>query len=147
DLRNRYADHGFPAARRACRSLSQRFKRGSRASRRPSPSMLNASVVRKMAIPGNTTSQGLVSINTRFAFRSHPQLGVGGCVPNPKKLSDDSMRIEVDTESVLVIIIGAMQLGSTWWNKTRQRLSARARTASIYSFSLTDRTLPLTTRA
>src|SRR2546430_12592127 len=100
-----------------------------------------------MASQGKMTIQEFVSTKTKVAFRPHPQLGVGGCVPSPKKLSDDSIRIEVDTDSVLVIIMGAMQLGSTWWNKTRHRLSARARTASIYSYSFTDRTLLLTTRA
>src|SRR5215831_5718990 len=128
-------------------SLSQRFKRGSRASRKPSPSMLNASVVRKMASPGQMTIHGFVSIKTKFAFRSQPQLGVGGCVPRPKKLSDDSIRIEVATDRVLVMMRGAMQLGKTWWNKIRSGRSARARTASIYSFSFTDKTLLRTTRA
>src|SRR5215813_13637386 len=107
--------------------------------------MLKARVVRKMASPGKMTIQGFISMNTKFVFRSHTQLGVGGCVPNPKKLSDDAIRIEVATERVLVMMMGAMQLGRTWRNNIRYRPRANARTASMYSFSFTDNTLPRTT--
>src|SRR5215510_4289573 len=96
-----------------------RFKRGSNASRKPSPNMLNARVVKKMASPGKTTIQGFTSMNTRFAFKSHPQLGVGGWVPNPKKLSDDSIRIEVAIDRVLVTMRGAIQFGRICRNNSR----------------------------
>src|ERR1700752_4864967 len=96
-----------------------RFNRGSKASRKPSPNMLNARVVKKMASPGNTTIQGFTSMNTKFAFKSHPQLGVGGWVPNPRKLSEDSIRMDVAIDRVLVTIRGAMQFGRICRNNSR----------------------------
>ena len=42
----------------------------------------------KIAIPGKIAIQGLSSMNTTLARKSQPQLGVGGCVPSPRKLND-----------------------------------------------------------
>src|SRR4051812_10172746 len=54
---------------------------GSRMSRRPSPSRLRPSTVRKMARPGNTESHGAVVIWSRASDNMLPQLGNGGRAP------------------------------------------------------------------
>ncbi len=52
--------------------------RGSKRSRRPSPSKLQPSTVRKIAAPWNQASQGASSMKP-IALRSmFPQVGVGG---------------------------------------------------------------------
>src|SRR5262249_7848052 len=127
--------------------LSHIFRRGSRASRKPSPNRLNASTVRKIAIPGKRHSQGLISKIIRPAFRSQPQLGVGGCVPSPRKLSEASAMIDVPTLSVEVTMRGAMQLGRMCRHSRRGSRTARALAASTYVRVLTDSTLPRTMRA
>src|SRR5712691_1070105 len=91
----------------------QTFRRGSRASRSPSPSRLKANTVTRIARPGKIVIHGLISMSVRFCFKSQPQVGVGGCVPKPRKLSDASMTMAVPILSVEVTIIGARQLGST----------------------------------
>jgi hypothetical protein len=44
--------------------------------------------------------QELSSMNTTLARRSPPQLGIGGCLPNPKKLNATSTMIAVATSRV-----------------------------------------------
>src|SRR5206468_829486 len=123
------------------------FRRGSRASRRPSPKRLKPSTVTKMAMPGKSEIQGLDWMNATLAFRSQPQLGVGGWVPSPRKESVASTMIEVAMPSVVVTMIGARQFGRTWRRRIHGSRTPSARHASMYSFSLMDRTLPLTRRA
>ena len=43
-----------------------------------------------------------------------PQLGFGGWVPMPRKLSDASSRIAEATQSVISTTIGAAMFGTTW---------------------------------
>src|SRR5262249_12010476 len=123
------------------------FRRGSSASRRPSPNRLKPNTVTKMARPGKSESQGLAWMKAMLALRSQPQLGVGGWVPSPRKLSVASTMIDVAMPSVVVTMIGARQLGSTWRKRIEGSRTPSARHASTYSFSLIDNTLPRTRRA
>src|SRR5215831_2347370 len=123
------------------------FRRGSSASRRPSPKRLKARTLRKMAAPGKRQIQGLISRIIRPALRSQPQLGVGGCVPSPRKLSEASAMIDVPTLSVEVTMRGAMQLGRICRHSKRGSRTARALAASMYVRALTESTLPRTIRA
>ena len=100
-----------------------------------------------MAMPGNSEIQGLDWMNATLAFRSQPQLGVGGCVPSPRNDRVASTMIDVAMPSVVVTMIGARQFGRTWRSKIRGSRTPTARHASIYSFSLMDSTLPRTRRA
>src|SRR3990172_6594487 len=65
---------------------------GSSASRRPSPTKFMLSTLRPIIAVGNTTSHHADSMKRRASFRSRPQLGVGGCTPRPRKLSEASER-------------------------------------------------------
>src|SRR6185295_15493634 len=107
------------------------FSRGSSASRRPSPNRLNPSTVTKMARPGKSESHGLAWMKATLALRSQPQLGVGGCVPRPRKLSVASTMIEVAMPRVVVTIIGARQFGRTWRARISGSRTPRARQASM----------------
>ena len=86
-------------------------------------------------------------MNATLAFRSQPQLGVGGCVPRPGNDSVASTMIEVAMPSVVVTMIGARQFGRTWRTRIHGSRTPTARHASMYSFSLIDSTLPRTRRA
>src|SRR5262249_35491279 len=70
-------------------------RRGSSASRSPSPKKLNAITVRKMAVPGASSIHGN-EVSTRWlraAFSMLPQLAAGGCTPTPRKLKNTSPRM------------------------------------------------------
>src|SRR5512145_2540780 len=95
-----------------------------------SPKRLKASTVRKMARPGTMHIQGLISRTIRFAFRSQPQLGVGGCVPRPRNLSEASAMIETPTLNVEVTRIGARQFGRICRHSKRTSRTASALAAS-----------------
>src|SRR5262249_39641958 len=103
--------------------------------------------VTKMARPGKSEIHGLDWMNATLALRSQPQLGVGGCVPSPRNESVASTMIEVAMPSVVVTMIGARQLGRTWRRRIHGSRTPTARQASMYSFSLIERTLPRTNRA
>src|SRR6185503_8169805 len=136
-----HAEPPAPARSRGRREpgrYSGYFRRGSRASRRPSPKRLKPRTVTKMAMPGKSEIHGFDWMNATFALRSQPQLGVGGCVPGRRKESVASTMIEVAVPSVVVTMIGARQLGRTWRSKIFQSRTPRARHASMYSFSLMD---------
>src|SRR5690606_18620372 len=66
---------------------------GSRTSRSPSPSMLNASTTTKMATPGKTAIHQACSMNPRPSESIRPQDGLGAWTPRPRKLSAASDRI------------------------------------------------------
>src|SRR5215212_7328848 len=57
---------------------------GSRTSRKPSPSRLRPSTVKKMARPGKIESHGAVVIWSRASDSMLPQLGNGGRTPRPR---------------------------------------------------------------
>ena len=65
-----------------------RRARGIKASCRPSPRKLVASTTTRMARPGKRVSQGLVAIVVCASISMLPHVGVGGCTPRPRKLSD-----------------------------------------------------------
>src|SRR5215467_3895600 len=123
------------------------FIRGSSASRRPSPKRLKPSTVTKIARPGNRANHGFWWMKATLALRSHPQLGVGGWVPSPRNDRVASTMIDVAVPSVVVTMIGASELGSTWLKRIDRSRAPRARHASMYSFSLIDSALPRTRRA
>src|SRR5262249_57569352 len=105
------ARHGIPL------EVETYLRRGSSASRSPSPKRLKPRTVTKIASPGKSASQALAWMNATLALRSQPQLGVGGCVPRPRKLSVASTMIDVAMPSVVVTMIGARQFGKTCRNK------------------------------
>src|SRR5256886_17213436 len=82
----------FNAADRQAQRLQASNQRslGSRASRRPSPRILNDKTARKMASPGQTAIQGAL-VRKRWAVLSmEPHDGAGGCWPEGQAcLSDD----------------------------------------------------------
>ena len=84
---------------------------GSNASCIPSPRKLNAITVAKMAIPGQTASMGDSYIKSCALVSILPQLGIGGCIPNPKKLSTDSSNIIFPTDNVVATEIGETEFG------------------------------------
>ncbi len=59
-------------------------KRGSRRSRRPSPSRFKPSTAQAMAAPGHTASSGAWCIKVCASASIRPQDGCGGCVPRPR---------------------------------------------------------------
>ena len=69
------------------------LNRGSMASRSASPNRLMPSTVKMIASPGNTPSHHALVRYSLPWLSMPPQLGVGGCTPNPRKLSDDSAMI------------------------------------------------------
>src|SRR5262245_131629 len=92
---------------------SQRFKRGSAASRKPSPIRLYDVTVRKMARPGKAVNHHALGSNSRAPERIEPQLAVEVGVPNPRKLSVDSIRIADATPNVAATNTGANEFGRT----------------------------------
>src|SRR5687767_14124952 len=69
------------------------LNRGSRASRRPSPSRLNETTVRTMASPGKVEIHQAVIMASRPSLTIEPHDGVGGWTPNPRNDSAASSRI------------------------------------------------------
>ena len=65
-----------------------------------------------IANPGIKVNHHAKSMKSRDCDNISPQLGVGGCTPNPKKLNDDSMSMVEAIPNVADTITGAMALGS-----------------------------------
>ena len=59
-----------------------------------------------------------------------PQLGCGGGMPKPRKLTDASASMLPPTETVNSTIIGATICGATWRARMRRVLAPVARAAS-----------------
>ena len=59
-----------------------------------------------------------------------PQLGLGGCVPMPRKLSDASSRMAEATHSVISTTMGAAMLGTMWRKMITGVLTPTATAAS-----------------
>ena len=89
-------------------------------SRKPSPSRLKPSTVKKIARPGNTDSHGAVVIWSRASDSMLPQLGNGGRMPRPRNDSAASARIAPPMPSVAMTISGPRMLGSTCVNMMRR---------------------------
>src|SRR5581483_7109019 len=62
----------------------QRVVRGSKMSRRPSPSTLNASAATTIARPGYTASRGACERYDCASWSIVPHDGAGGCTPSPR---------------------------------------------------------------
>src|SRR5713101_10218676 len=122
-------------------------RRGSRASRRPSPTKLMARTVRKIAAPGNTVIHQLSSVVPMALVSRLPQLAVGGWIPKPRNDSVLSTRIASATTSVAFTMMGPRQLGNTWRRMMRVFDAPIARDASTNSRSRNDRVAPRTIRA
>src|SRR5699024_7731448 len=71
------------------------FKRGSSASRNPSPNKLNPKTTSNMARPGKVTTHGEFCNACLPSLNIAPHSGVGGCAPNPRKLSPAASKIAV----------------------------------------------------
>src|SRR5258706_9158663 len=76
-----------------------------------------------------------------------PQLDAGGGTPSPRNESALSANSAQPKSAVASTMMGATQLGSTWRNIVNGSELPITRDASTYSFSRTESTLPLTTRA
>ena len=64
-----------------------------------------------------------------------PQLGVGGLMPTPRKLSAASAKIARGMPSVTETMMGASELGSRWPKMMRGERAPTLRDASTNSFS------------
>ena len=71
----------------------------------------------------------------------------GGCTPNPRNDSVDSVMMAPATASVASTMIGPIVFGIRWRVMIRNGEAPAARAASTYSFSFNDSTCPRTTRA
>src|SRR5262245_62031629 len=70
--------------------LVYRVRRGSRASRRPSPTKLIDSTARKIIRPGNSACDGASVRKFCASNSSRPQVGTSGGKPSPRNDSVDS---------------------------------------------------------
>src|SRR4051812_45380824 len=93
---------------------------GSRMSRRPSPSRLRPSTVRKMASPGKTESHGAVVIWSRASDSMLPQLGKGGRIPRPRNERAASASTAPPMPSVPMTMIGPIMFGNNCVNMMRK---------------------------
>src|SRR5712691_1738597 len=123
-----------------------RRRRGSSASRTPSPMKLQAMTRVRMARPGKTPTHHWSKLWTPAATMA-PHSGAGGGEPRPRKLRPENVRIALPRSSVAMTTAGARQLGSTTLVRMCGSDAPMARDAWTYSFSLTDRTSPRVTRA
>src|SRR2546427_3910967 len=79
---------------------------GSSQSRSALPIRLIASVVRKIASPGNAAIHQEFSMYTRPSPSMLPHAGVGGCTPSPRKDRNDSRTITWATWRVAMTTMG-----------------------------------------
>ena len=75
-----------------------------------------------------------------------PQVGVGGGVPNPRKLSAASITMALPSHTVAMTRMGANTFGSTWRATTRPGDAPSAWAASTKVSCFTASTVPRTTR-
>lgn len=68
---------------------------------------------------------------------------MGGCIPRPKKLKNDSSSITLGIVSVVYTIIGPIVLGITYLVMIRHFEMPVIMAESMYSFSLMLKTCPL----
>src|SRR5258708_1862390 len=85
--------------------------RGSRASRRPSPTKLNDSTTRKIAKPGHIAIHGAVVKKRCAAFSMLPQEGAGGCWPRPKNDNAASAMMAAAIDNVACTNRAGMMFG------------------------------------
>src|SRR5262245_37922125 len=85
--------------------------RGSRRSRRASPTIFRLKSTSTIANAGPSIIQGSLKIKLRASVIIEPQSGVGGGAPSPRKLSTDSSRIAKEIEMVAWTSSGLKILG------------------------------------
>src|SRR2546430_17713594 len=88
-----------------------RVRRGSRASRRPSPMKLIERTARKIIRPGKRARVGEIVRKFCASNSRRPQVGVSGGKPRPRNERVDSASIEAPTESVPATMIGLRVFG------------------------------------
>src|SRR5688572_8416047 len=125
----------------------QLFRRGSAASRSPSPTRLYEVTVKKIANPGKAASHQPLGRMSRALERMDPQLATEGGTPNPRKLKVDSMRIAEATPNVAATRTGARVFGSTCRKMVRQSDAPKALAATTYSRDFVFNTSPRVRRA
>ena len=89
---------------------------GSNFARSPSPRKLIQITVTKINKPGHTAAIGLSKITSCALVSIFPHVGIGGCMPNPKKLRTDSSKMTLPTVKVVATIMGERELGRIWAN-------------------------------
>ena len=77
----------------------------------PSAIKLNPRIVKRIATPGNTVIHQAIPSVDLDSIRILPQLGVGGCTPNPRKLKPDSIKIAPAIPRVAFTNTGPTALG------------------------------------
>ena len=129
---------GHGGADAALRSLGMtsptptRPPRASRAnaSRNPSPKTLNATTVRKMAIPGGMAGQIVRSMLSSASRSIRPQLAWLASAPMPRKLSAASASTAWANSNVVCTISGGATLGRMCRHMTRRSDAPAARAPS-----------------
>src|SRR5690625_4697905 len=121
--------------------------RGSSRSRRPSPRKLKPMTLSMIMSPGNTPIHHACFMKERPSASMRPQLGSGGCVPSPKKLSAASARIANARLTDTWAIIGPSEFGRMCFKSTCSRLRPSAPAAVTNSRWRTLSTAPRATRA
>src|SRR5690606_5515867 len=120
---------------------------GSTRSRRRSPTVLNDRTVRNMAAHGTSTSWGDRARKSLPAAIIAPQLGAGGGMPTPRKLSAPSTMIMSAAMTTAYEATGGTQPGSSSRKISRPCPAPRASAASTYSRLSRERAAALASRA
>src|SRR5260221_8661966 len=86
--------------------------RGSRLSRKASPRRLKPNEAKRMASPANTEVQGESRRKLRPSDSMRPSEGVGGWVPMPRKESEASTRMAVESDRLACTRMTLARLGT-----------------------------------
>src|SRR5690554_1278077 len=124
----------------------QDLRRGSSASRSPSPTRLNASTTRTIVRPGNVASHHAPSRLSRPSATMLPHVGVGAETPSPRNERPASRTIVFPMPSVAATITGASTFGIRWRSRMRRDEKPSARAAWTNSRSRRLSTSPRTMR-
>src|SRR5690606_17409130 len=87
---------------------------GSRASRKASPSRMNASTVQKMARLGNRATWGAFHMSAPASLSMPPQSDVDGCEPMPRNDRLAAVMMDVPTRMVKYTTMDEMVPGRMW---------------------------------
>src|SRR2546427_75918 len=122
-------------------------RRGSSASRIPSPKRLYESTVTRIASPGYRDNHQPISIASLPSLRMLPQVACGGGTPSPRNDRPDSVRIAAGMPSVIATSTGAIAFGRMWRQTIRKPLAPTACDQMTNSRSLSARNSARTSRA
>src|ERR1700693_3167940 len=106
-------------------------RRGSSASRRPSPNRFSDSTRMKIASPGQTAIHGACDMKFLAVLSMLPQEGLGGCWPRPRNDRLASAMIAAAVARVAWTRIGGTMLGKMWRSMMRRCGLPTARAASM----------------